>query len=72
MKDLPTDNIAQTEALAAEQEMLPKLANRRSGKKEEFYYYYDFTADAIDEIRRKLEKAVEKYNTSCRTKTLAD
>ena len=31
--------------------------------REEFYYYYDFTADIIDEIRRKLEKAVEKYNT---------
>ena len=31
--------------------------------REEFYYYYDFTADTIDEIRRELEKAVDKYNT---------
>ena len=31
--------------------------------REKFYYHYDFTAGAIDEIRRELQKAVEKYNT---------
>lgn len=37
-----------------------------------FYHYCEFTVDTSAEIRLELEKAVEKYNTSDRTKTLAN